>query len=40
MIRVPAAKLAKAIEKNFLPAVLRNLAEQQRTQQQETKKSS
>jgi hypothetical protein len=40
MIRVPAAKLAKAVEQHLLPGLLRHLAEQQRTQQQETKKSS
>jgi hypothetical protein len=40
MIKVPAEKLARAVEKHLLPGLLRNMAEQQRTQQQDTKKSS
>jgi hypothetical protein len=40
MIKVPAEKLASAIEKHLLPGVLRSLAEQQRTQQQENEKKS
>jgi len=40
MIKVPADKLARAVEKHLLPGLLRHLAEQQRTQQQQEKKSS
>jgi hypothetical protein len=40
MIKVPAEKLARAVEKHLLPGLLRHLAEQQRTQQQENEKRS
>lgn len=40
MIKVPAEKLARAVEKHLLPGLLRHLAGQQRTQQQDEKKSS
>jgi hypothetical protein len=39
MIKVPAEKLARAVEKHLLPGLLRYLAEQQRSQQQEKKSS-
>lgn len=34
-IRVPAEKLAKAVEKHLLPGVLRHLAEQQQKKHKE-----
>ncbi|WP_285289208.1 hypothetical protein [Bacillus sp. ISL-7] len=40
MIKVPAEKLARAVEKHLLPGLLRHLAEQQRTQQVNEKRSS
>jgi hypothetical protein len=40
MIKVPADKLWSAVEKHLLPGLLRHLAEQQRTQQQENQKKS
>jgi hypothetical protein len=40
MIIVPADKLWSAVEKHLLPGLLRSLAEQQRTQQQENEKSN
>ena len=40
MIKVPADKLARAVEKHLLPGLLRHLAQQQRTQIQDEKKSS
>jgi len=40
MIIVPAEKLAAAVNKHLLPGLLRSLAEEQRNQQQDTKKSS
>jgi hypothetical protein len=39
MIKVPAEKLARAVEKHLLPGLLRHLAEQQKSQQQEKKSS-
>lgn len=40
MIIVPAEKLAAAVNKHLLPGLLRSLAEEQRNQQKEEKKTS
>ncbi|MDF2650157.1 MAG: hypothetical protein K0Q73_5962 [Paenibacillus sp.] len=39
MIKVPATKLAEAVEKFLLPGLLRSLAEQQKTDALEKKSS-
>jgi hypothetical protein len=39
MIKVPAEKLARAVEKHLLPGLMRSLAEQQKSQEGEKKSS-